>query len=150
MRTVQLNEGLEALGTCDAECCGVFCYSGLESVVLPRTLRLVGKDAFSSCKALKTVTFAEGLQVIGRYAFSGCAIEVAAFPASVEEIQERAFFDNPLKEVTFREGSKLRTVEDCVFGRERSNGVKLTRDDVKFPDGAQVSETAFGSSYFSF
>lgn len=148
LRTVSLNEGLEALGTCDAQCNGIFCSSGLESVSLPTTLQTVGKDAFSGCRNLRIVMFAEGLRLIGRYGFSNCAIETAALPASLEEIQERAFFDNPLKDVTFRDGSRLQTVDDCVFGRE-GGGDKLARDDVKFPEGACVSNTAFGNSYFA-
>lgn len=126
----------------------MFCHSGLESVVFPSTLEVVGKDAFSGCEKLKTVTFSEGLKRVGRYAFAGCAIEVVAFPSSLEEVQERAFFDNPLRQVTFCGGSRLRVVGDCVFGRD-DGGDRLRREDVAFPAGAQVSSAAFGHSYFS-
>ena len=35
----------------------IFCGSALETIVLPRTLRVIGKSAFEDCKCLKSVSF---------------------------------------------------------------------------------------------
>ena len=59
-------------------------------------------------------------------------------PASVEEIGEKAFYDNTLREVVFASGSRLRVVGDYAFGANQ-----LDRESVRFPEGAQVSEKAF-------
>lgn len=116
--------------------------------MLPATIKVVGKDAFSGCKSLKRVVFAEGLLKIGRYAFSGCAIESVEFPSSLEEIQERAFFDNPLHHVAFSGDSKLKRVDDCAFGRENGGADQLKHGDIAFPAGAKVTPAAFEHSYF--
>lgn len=80
---------------------GVFSSSGLRSITIPPTLKEIGDETFSDCRHLKTVQFSEGLQKICHSAFAFCALEKLVLPASLEEIQEAAFWGNPLREVTF-------------------------------------------------
>lgn len=61
------------------------------------------------------------------------------FPASVEKIGEKAFYDNKLKKITFSSGSRLRIVGDCAFGLND----QLDQEKVRFPENAQVSESVF-------
>ena len=64
-------------------------------------------------------------------------------PASIEEIEEGAFLDAQLREVTFSSGSRLRAVGECAFGGNR----QLDRRKVHFPENARVSERVFDSVY---
>ena len=62
------------------------------------------------------------------------------FPASVEEIGECAFYGNQLQEVVFGSGSRLKVVGDYAFCENE----RLNHKNVRFPEGAQVSEDVFG------
>ena len=39
--------------------------TGVESVILPRSLRVLAQAAFARCKDLKTVVLNEGLETLG-------------------------------------------------------------------------------------
>ena len=39
--------------------------TGVESVILPRSLRVLAQAAFARCKGLKTVVLNEGLETLG-------------------------------------------------------------------------------------
>ena len=45
----------------------------LREVVLPETLREIGKYAFENCTSLKSVTIPKNVKLIGERAFGGCA-----------------------------------------------------------------------------
>lgn len=91
MRSVILNEGLEALGTDkhkpdDSAFCGVFQESGLREVRLSSTLKVIGDNAFMGCNNLKSILFPNGLKEIGLSAFSGSGLESVTMPPSMEII----------------------------------------------------------------
>ena len=145
LRRARLNEGLEALGTDEypperegARCyTGVFGRSALESISLPSTLKRIEYGAFEGCGGLASVQLPGRLERIGKRCFCWCALEEVSFPASVEEVQELAFYGNQLRRIAFRAGSRLKFVGDHAFGK---NG---QLQDVRFPEGARVSEKAF-------
>lgn len=49
---------------------------------------------FKTCKNLKSVSLPNGLESIGEDAFFDSGLKCVVFPASVEEIQECAFYEN--------------------------------------------------------
>ncbi len=66
----------------------------LEAVTVPASIKSIGSLAFSGCKQLRQVTFAEGsaLTVIETGVFSDCtSLRSAAIPAGVTEVGYRAF-----------------------------------------------------------
>lgn len=73
--------------------------------------------------------------------FSGCKLASVELPPSVEEVEERAFYDSQLSEVTFCGGNRLRVVRDYAFGKNE----QLKREEVHFPGSTQISERAFDS-----
>ena len=74
LRTVVLNEGLETLGCSgkdEKELRGmVFAGSGIESIRIPSTLKVIEAVTFCGCMSLKSVEFSEGLEKIGVGAFT--------------------------------------------------------------------------------
>lgn len=85
LRHAELNEGLEVLGTKwsdgENEFRGmVFAHSGIESVEIPSTLKVIDAYTFFRCKQLKKVEFSEGLEEIGAGAFAESGIENAVLP----------------------------------------------------------------------
>ena len=65
---------------------------------------MLGDNAFSDCKELKHVTFANGsgLKTIGMYCFFESGLEEIAIPSSVTTIGDHAFSScKNLRKVTF-------------------------------------------------
>ncbi len=90
---------------------GVVCYKGNEykvtsigyeslglmdvkSVVIPNTVRTIGKTAFVACKNLESVVIPNSVEVIGNEAFEMCSsLKRVEIPSSVVEIGRQAFFE---------------------------------------------------------
>ncbi len=77
----------------------------ITSVIIPPSVRVIGKYAFQNCKNLKTVKFAESpnLNVILEYAFFGCSsLTDIDIPHGVRTIREHTFaFCDKLSSVHF-------------------------------------------------
>jgi hypothetical protein len=72
----------------------VFSRQSFTSVILPDTLKEIGKEAFSYCEKLSSIRLPEGISSIGQFAFSGCkALKKMDLPASLRELGEEAFKD---------------------------------------------------------
>ena len=66
--------------------------SNLESVVLPRSLRVIGDYAFSDCQSLTEIIMPDEVVEIGEGAFSGCFdLKSITIPDSVKKIGKDAF-----------------------------------------------------------
>ena len=80
--TVELNEGLERIGSQSFEEC-----KSLETITLPSTVKEIGTAAFDGCISLVNVQLNEGLEKIGTSAFLGCeSLESITFPSTVKDI----------------------------------------------------------------
>ena len=84
---------LQAGGEDDFFSAGVFKDSGLESIVLPRTLRVIKERTFLNCEHLRSVSFGEDslLEEIGVKAFFNCALESFTVPPQLKKIGALAF-----------------------------------------------------------
>ena len=68
----------------------------IKSITLPKTVKVIGDNAFDSCVYLSKVEFKEGstIEKIGAFAFKGCsALEEIIIPDSVKNIGTCAFLD---------------------------------------------------------
>ena len=113
LRTVVLNEGLEVLGvgqkTDEEQPEGeVFFGSGIESVKIPSTLKVIEAKTFFKCESLKRVEFSEGLETIRSDAFLASGIEDVILPSSVRVICGLAFaMCRHLRSVRLNEGLEV-------------------------------------------
>ena len=71
-----------------------FAESGIKSITLPDSVKLIGSGAFQNCEKLKTVTFGKGVTEIENFAFSDTGLETIEVPASVTKIGTQAFEKN--------------------------------------------------------
>ncbi len=119
-------DGVEAIGN------SAFDSSAVESVVLPKSLKTIGVNAFGGCANLKEIVIPDGVTSIGERAFDGCtslteikipagvtAIEASAFcgceglknvilPVTITSIGDHAFgFCEALKEITVPKAAKI-------------------------------------------
>lgn len=86
-----------------------FSSSDISEVVLPNTLRIIGKDAFGNCENLKNIIIPDGVTIIPDSAFCFSGLEKITLPDSVEEIRNSAFLHcRKLKKINF---SNLETVK---------------------------------------
>lgn len=67
--------------------------SKLESFEVPASVKTIGKNAFSGCASLKSITFQPGSQIttLGDGAFADCGLEDISIPESVTDIEKEAF-----------------------------------------------------------
>ncbi len=63
-----------------------------KSYAIPRGIRVIGDNAFSSCESLTSITIPDTVTTIGGYAFYGCeSLTSIAIPDSVTTIGDSAF-----------------------------------------------------------
>ena len=103
---------------------GVFEESGLESVRLPSTLKVVEVKTFAKCKDLKSVEFSEGLKRIELMAFLGSGLERVTLPRSLRVLAQAAFAKcENLKTVVLNEGLEMLGTDEYDADGEIFHGV---------------------------
>ena len=117
---------------------GAFVDSGLESVKLPRTLRVIGKRVFVQCRNLKEVIFGRdsAVEEISAWAFWGSGLESFTAPPALKKIGDLAFGNCPaLRNFRLNEGiQELGWL--CLWG----TGVT----DVKLPPQIRMTPERLG------
>ena len=87
----------------------------LKSIVIPSSVKYIGKSAFVYALYLSDITFTEGLQGIGDYAFNGCfMLNEIKLPNSLKELSYGAFeYCIQLKEITI--GTEIESIDEYCF-----------------------------------
>ena len=69
-----------------------FSFTSLESVIIPNSVKRIGKSAFAYCWKLSSIEFTDGLESIGDYAFANNSrLTSVILPNSLKTIGYRAF-----------------------------------------------------------
>lgn len=89
--------------------------TSLKSVILPETLKSIGKMAFFDCSNLESIILSEGLTTIKTEAFCSCRnLKSITFPDSVINIEDHAFAScNNLESINIP--SSVRKIEKGAF-----------------------------------
>ncbi|MBQ6553540.1 MAG: leucine-rich repeat protein [Clostridia bacterium] len=136
------------------------CKSLKDDVILPKSLKSIGRSAFQACNNLEALDIPEGVTDIGPGAFSGCkgltelklpesiteigdqmvsglSFEQFEIPDNVERIGEGAFLScNYLKSITIP--SSIKRIESWTF----TNFISL--EEVNLPEGLEsIGDFAF-------
>ena len=94
-----------------------FDFSSIREIVLPSTLRKIGRNAFSNCKQLRTINIPEGVTEIADFAFQYSDLEEIVLPQSLTEIGREAFlFCKKLKKVDLPQSESLHIGNKAFFG----------------------------------
>jgi hypothetical protein len=131
-----LPEGLTAIGKEAFRSC-----RSLKSVTIPSGVEAIWSYTFEDCTSLESVNLPEGLTTISEYAFTGCdMLSGINLPTSLTAIGRRAFSDcASLKTVTIPSGVEAiwsYTFKDCT-----------SLESVNLPEGlTAISEYAFTGS----
>ena len=67
-------------------------WEDLEEIVIPNSVKRIGKGAFLECNSLKSVIIPEGVEIIENYTFAECHwLEKVVLPSTLKEIKPYAF-----------------------------------------------------------
>lgn len=81
-----------------------FSFTSINSITIPKNVKIIGKSAFFFCEKLKTIKFEEDskLEIIKKDAFIYSLIDSIVIPSSVKKIEVSAFeHNNFLKSIEF-------------------------------------------------
>ena len=98
LKKLQLPKGLEFISS------RAFEETGLEKIVIPDTVVLMGYNVFRDCKKLEKVKIGKKLDELKRNAFKNCSsLEEICIPKNVKIIDEKVFNNcKKLKEIKFK------------------------------------------------
>lgn len=103
-------------------------YSEITSISLPKTLKIIGPEAFWKTFKGTQLTLPEGLESIGKQAFWGCdKLTRISIPESVKEIGAYAFELCPIK--TANIPKKMQVVPRGLFAHTKLESITL-HDDI--------------------
>lgn len=97
----------------------------MTGVILPKSIRFIGNEAFTECTALESVNFPDGLLTIGNRAFKGTDLKSIYLPQSVYSIGYEAFaYCSELSDI--KSSAKITnisasTFEHTTFESEKAN-----------------------------
>ena len=117
LKSAILDENLEIIGP------GAFQMSGLRRVRISVSTKEIWDHAFSDCRDLKSVEFAQNCKLtrIGAWCFQNSGLEEVTFPKSLKTIENGAFFGcKCLRRVALNEGllaiGRDDEARDCGLG----------------------------------
>ncbi|MBP5787169.1 MAG: leucine-rich repeat protein, partial [Kiritimatiellae bacterium] len=103
--------------------------SGIESVTIPDSVRVITTNAFRDCTNLTTIVWGTGVEEIRQYAFAGCtALTELVLPDSVRIVAENAF-DGCTGLTNIVWGAGIEEIKSSAFGNCTALG------SVEIPDG---------------
>ena len=101
---ITLNSGLISIGN------GAFLMSGLKTVKISSSVKIIGAQSFTSCSNLEKVIIEDGVQQIAEKAFEACvSLKNVSIPASVNDVGLRAFNQCPNVTISAPAGSTAET-----------------------------------------
>jgi hypothetical protein len=110
----------------------------LTSVVLPKDLKEVPKEAFYFCKNLVSVTLPDTVKRIDDCAFSACAFEEITLPEGLQAIGHRAFQVCPsLKSITIPE-SVVKIGSEAFLACDGLESVEILTKNINLEIGARA------------
>ena len=109
-----------------------------EAVVLPDTVRVISKSAFTVDKVMKFIYLGTSLKKIGDLAFNGCSkLEFVEFPEGLESIGKLTFSHNVVIKY-IKIPSSVTELPNTFFFRENSN----SDVEIHTPKGSKAEEVA--------
>lgn len=126
-----LQQGIETVGD------DWFAGSEIEKLVVPGSVRTLGRRSFARCRVLREVVFEPDsqLDLIGEACFTLSALEKVAVSKSVTSIGARAFSGcRNLSLLRFEPGSRLERVGEWAF-----HNTRLGPENVAYPDALKTS-----------
>lgn len=131
---------------------------GINSIVIPNTVRNIASRAFRGCYNLKTISLPNGLKSIGERAFAKCdKLQSISIPKSVESIGKEAFDEcvelsdiclpdevKNIEENAFKGCYGLADDNDCVIIRNVLYNCYRNQESIVIPQGVtHITDNVF-------
>lgn len=120
-------------------------YEGEEEyLIIPDNVIVIGKDVFSGCEGLISVTIPESVIIIEEGAFASCRdLTDITIPEGVIYIGERAFMDcENLKRITLP--GSIKSIREAVFEGCRSlNRISISADSANNPEYVATNKALY-------
>lgn len=113
----------------------------LTSVVIPPSVKEIGKEGFRNNPLLSSVKLNEGLEIIGEQGFRNIGINSIYIPSTVKEMGKETFsFSEKLKTVAFGNNSNLKSIPDECFD-------STSLESIDIPNSVEsIGNSAFSST----
>jgi len=112
---------------------------GINSVVIPKSIKTVGANAFYGCDKLTKVDIKSQDILIGNRAFGGCSALEEVVVLKGANYGAEVFFDSGVKKVTFEKG--VTRVDDGLFSSARALKEIVFNDEI-----VEIGDQAFFNS----
>lgn len=118
---------------------GLACLTRIEEIVLPESVKVLGKGAFDGCARLKRVNLPYGITEIPSYCFQDCDLEEIEIPESVEKIGSYAFSGGSYLVRSFTSHS---TESGTLITETNSSYIQLMQSlkKIVIPDSVKIIE----------
>ena len=129
---------------------GAFANAKIRELILPKTLKTIGKGAFEQAE-LKSLTLNQGLEKIDDFAFYTASLTELEIPSSVKDIGGGSFYNSPLKNLIINEGLERIRGAIILGGVNKLYGAfhNATLSEITLPKSLKsIGATAFYSSQF--
>jgi hypothetical protein len=95
----------------------VFSSSSLQSILIPRSVEILGSDCFSYCKSFSSITFESNshLTRIESRAFSYSSLQSIIIPRNVQFIDGSAFINVTLSSISIESGNEIFIIEKDIL-----------------------------------
>ncbi|MDE7365300.1 MAG: leucine-rich repeat domain-containing protein [Ruminococcus sp.] len=120
----------------------VFRGSGIRSVTIPSSVKVIDEEAFESCRKLTKVTLSNGLETIKKYAFHGSSINEIVLPETVKTIGKCAFGFSNIESINIPEKVKKLSKYFCDSCMRLKN-ISVSEKNTKF---ASINGVLFDKS----
>jgi hypothetical protein len=94
----------------------------VKKVILPNTIKVIGKHCFNECRSVETFVLNEGVELIDVASFSYCeGMTDIILPKSVQRVEDYAFRNcSKLERITFQNGATLISKDPFVITSGKS------------------------------
>lgn len=125
------------------------CYF-LEKLIIPDSVKIIGRQAFSACSALETIKLPSEIKEMRAGTFDSCsALKSVIFPNGLTELPEAAFYEcSSLTAVTLPEGLEILGSES-FFGCSALSDIALPKSLTTIADYAFQGCTSLKTMAFS-
>lgn len=123
--------------------------TSLSSITLPEGLTNIEYYAFSFCSSLSSITLPEGLMNIGDEAFDSCtSLSSITLPDSIETVGKNPFEYDTLSVIVSPDHPYLAVIDGVLFSKPDKRLIYFPniKEDYAVPDGIQsIGDRAFSS-----
>lgn len=89
----------------------------VKKIVIGEGITSIGNSNFATCVNAQEIVLPSTLKEIGKNAFAYTAVSKVNIPAAVTKIGESAFYGSKLTAVTFADKSSIKTIEKLAFAK---------------------------------